>query len=359
MPGPLVGSSRCTPTMTETDGPERTTMKAAGYTEYGQPDVIELREVARPIPKDNEVLVRVCAASVNSWDWDLLRGTPFLNRLNGLFTPKHTILGCDIAGRVETLGKKAKRFRPGDEVFGDLSGGEWGGFAEYVCARENALAPKPAELTFEDAAAVPQAGLLALQGLRDKGKIHKGQAVLVNGAGGGAGTFAVQIAKAYGAEVTGVDSAEKLVMLRSIGADHVIDYAREDFTKKGQHYDLILDVVTHRSFFDYRRVLNPDGRYVMLGWGSWPRVFQAMLLGPLISAAGSRKMGILVLTPNKGLDTMTDLIEAGKVKPVIDRCYPLSEVAEAIRHFGEGHARGKVVITVDHKDKTNDVGGNS
>ena len=323
-------------------------MKAIVYEKYGPPEVLQLKEVAKPTPKDDEVLVKVHAASVNDWDWGLLRGTPFMNRLLfGLLKPKYKILGSDIAGQVEAVGRNVKQFQPGDEVFGDISGGGWGGFAEYVCARENALALKPASMTFEEAAAVPQAAVLALQGLRDKGQIKKGQKVLINGAGGGSGTFAVQIAKYFGAEVTGVDSTSKLDMVRSIGADQVIDYIKEDYTKSGQRYDLILDVVTYRSIFDYKRALSPKGIYVMLGGGSWARVFQTMFLGPLISMIGSKKMGILMHKPNKkDLNFMKELFEAGKVVPVIDRRYPLSEVAEALRYFGEGHARGKVVITV-------------
>jgi NADPH:quinone reductase-like Zn-dependent oxidoreductase len=328
-------------------------MKAIVCTKYGPPEVLKLEEVAKPTPKDNEVLVKIHAASINSWDWGLLRGTPFMNRLVfGVLKPKTKILGCDTAGRVEAVGRNVKQFQPGDEVFGDISGCGFGGFAEYVCASENALALKSAGMTFEQAAAVPQAGLLALQGLRDKGQIQEGQKVLINGAGGGAGTFAVQIAKSYGAEVTGVDSTGKLDMLRSIGADHVIDYTQEDFTKKGQHYDLVLDVVTYRSIFDYKRVLSPKGIYVMLGGGSWARVYQAIFLGPLLSITGSKKMGILMLKPNKDLAFMKELVEAGKVKPVIDKRYPLSEVPEALRYFGKGEAKGKVVITVENNDKT-------
>jgi NADPH:quinone reductase-like Zn-dependent oxidoreductase len=329
-------------------------MKAIVYTKYGPPDVLQLKEVEKPSPKDNEVLIKVHAASINSWDWGLLRGKPFVNRLFfGLLKPKTKILGCDIAGRVEAIGRNAKQFQPGDDVFGDISGSGWGGFAEYVCARENILALKSSSMTFEEAAAVPQAGLLALQGIRDKGHIQRGQKVLINGAGGGAGTFAVQIAKYFGAFVTGVDSKRKLDMLRSIGADQVIDYTKEDFTKNGQRYDLILDVVTYRSIFDYKRVLRPKGIYVMLGGGSWARVFQAMSLGPLISMTGSKKMRILMHRPNTSdLFFMNELFEAGKVAPVIDRRYPLNETAEALRYFGEGNHKGKVVITVEHNDKT-------
>ena len=328
-------------------------MKAIVFTKYGSPDFLELKEVEKPTPKDNEVLVKVYAASINSWDWELLRGTPFVNRLLfGLLKPKKIkILGCDIAGRVEAVGKNVKQFQPGDEVFGDLSGCGWGGFAEYVCARDNALALKPTSMTFEQAAAVPQAALLALQGLRYKRQIQPGQKVLINGAGGGAGTFAVQIAKSFGAEVTGVDSTGKLDMMRSIGADQVIDYTQEDFTKNEQRYDLILDVAAYHSIFDYKRALSPKGIYVMVG-GSSARIFQVMFLGPWISMTGSKKMGILMHKPNKGLAFMKELLEASKVVPVIDRRYPLSEVAEALRYFGEGHAKGKVVITVEHNNKT-------
>lgn len=321
-------------------------MKAIVYERYGSPDVLELKEVEKPVPKDNEILIKVYAASVNDWDWGLLRGKPFVNRLLfGLLKPKIKILGVDIAGQVEAVGRNVKKFQPGDEVFGDISGCGWGGFAEYVCALENALSLKPASITFEEAAAVPQAAVLALQGLRDKRQIQPGQKVLINGAGGGAGTFAVQIAKSFGAEVTGVDSTSKLDMMRSIGADQVINYTREDFTKNGQRYDLILDFAAYHSIFDYKRALSPKGIYVMVG-GSSARIFQVMFLGPWISMTGSKKMGILMHKPNKDLAFMKELFEAGKVVPIIDRRYPLNETAEALRYFGEGHARGKVVITV-------------
>ena len=321
-------------------------MKAIVYERYGSPDVLELKEVEKPVPKDNEILIKVYAASVNDWDWGLLRGKPFVNRLLfGLLKPKIKILGVDIAGQVEAVGRNVKKFQLGDEVFGDISGCGWGGFAEYVCALENALSLKPASITFEEAAAIPQAAVLALQGLRDKRQIQPGQKVLINGAGGGAGTFAVQIAKSFGAEVTGVDSTSKLDMMRSIGADQVIDYTREDFTKNGQRYDLILDFAAYHSIFDYKRALSPKGIYVMVG-GSSARIFQVMFLGPWISMTGSKKMGILMHKPNKDLAFMKELFEAGKVVPIIDRRYPLNETAEALRYFGEGHARGKVVITV-------------
>ncbi len=328
-------------------------MKAIVYTKYGPPDVLQLKEVEKPTPKDNEVLVKVHAASVNSWDWDLLRGKPFVNRLIfGLLKPRIKILGVDIAGRVEAVGRNFKQFQPGDEVFGDISRCGWGGFAEYVCASENVLALKPASMTFEEAAAIPQAAVIALQGLRDKGQIQPGQKVLINGAGGGAGTFAVQIAKSFGAEVTGVDSTRKLDMMRSIGADQVIDYTQEDFTKNGQRYDLILDVAAYRSIFDCKRALSPKGIYVVAG-GSMTRIFQVMFLGPWISMRESKKMGLLMHKPNKiDLAFMKELFEAGKVVPVIDRRYTLSEVPEALRYFGEGHAQGKLVITLEHNNKT-------
>jgi len=335
-------------------------MKAIVYEKYGPPDVLELKEVEKPIPKDNEVLVEVDAASVNDWDWGLLRGKPFVNRLvvSGLLKPKIKILGGDIAGRVETVGKNVKQLQSGDEVFGDLSGCGFGAFAEYVCARENALVLKPASMTFEEAAAVPQGAVLALQGLRDKGQIQPGQKVLINGAGGGAGTFAVQIAKSFGTEVTGVDSTRKLDIMRSIGADHVIDYTQEDFTKTGQRYDWILDFAGYHSIVDYNRALSSKGIYVMVG-GSAATLLQTLFLGPLISMATSKKIGILAHKPNKDLAFMKELFEAGKVKPVIDKRYPLSEVPEALRYFGKGHNRGKVVITVKHNDKPDNLGVHS
>jgi NADPH:quinone reductase-like Zn-dependent oxidoreductase len=320
-------------------------MKAVLYTKYGSPDVLQLQEVEKPVPKDDEVLIKVHAASINDWDWGLLHGAPFTNRLLfGLLKPKKKILGSDIAGRIEAVGNNVKRFRPGDEVFGDLSG-DWGGFAEYVCAREKALALKPARMTFEEAAAIPQAAMLAVQGLRDRGRIRRGKRLLINGAGGGVGTFAVQIAKSYGIEVTGVDSPGKLDMMRAIGFDHVVDYTQEDFTKTGRNYDLILDVKTNRSIFDYLRALNPNGIYVTVG-GSSARILQAMLLGPLISIS-KKSVRVVLLKPNKDLAYINNLFEAGKVKPVIDGPCKLSEVADAMRYFGEGKHSGKVVITME------------
>jgi NADPH:quinone reductase-like Zn-dependent oxidoreductase len=325
---------------------EDTQMKAIVYHKYGSPDVLELKDVEKPTPKDNEVLVKVHAASVNAADVEHLRGV-YLVRLGGLLKPQYKILGSDIAGRVEAVGRNVTQFQLGDAVFGDLSECGFGAFAEYVSVPENALALKPTSMTFEEAAAVPSAAIITLQGLRDKGQVQPGQKVLINGAGGGMGTFAVQIAKLFGAEVTGVDSTRKLDMLRSIGADHVIDYTQEDFTQNGQRYDLILDIAAYRSIFDYKRALSPNGMYFMVG-GSIAALFQAVFLGAWISRTGSKKMGILMQRPNKkDLVVMKELLEAGKVVPVIDKRYPLSEVAEALRYLGEGHAKGKVVITLE------------
>jgi NADPH:quinone reductase-like Zn-dependent oxidoreductase len=323
-------------------------MKAIVYTKYGTPDVLELKEINKPIAKDDEVLIRVYAVSLNDWDLGLLHGD-FVNRiLNGFVKPKIKILGSDIAGIVEAVGKNVKMFRPGDKVFGDLSG-SWGGFAEYVCAYENTLAIMPQSMTFEEAASIPQAAMLAVQGLIDKGNIQSGQKLLINGAGGGVGTFAVQIARLYGVEITGVDSPAKLEMLRSLGFDDVIDYTREDFTKNGKQYDLILDVKTNRSIFDYARALRPNGIYVTVG-GSLSRLFQALVLGPLISMTHKKKIAIVALKPNKDLKYMSELFEAGKMKPLIDGPYKLADVPKTFRLFDEGRHKGKVVITVRHDE---------
>ena len=319
-------------------------MKAIVYTNYGLPDVLQLREVEKPIPGDIEVLVNVKAASLNSWDWDLLRGKPYIVRLWGLLQPKYQIPGADIAGHVVATGNKVTRFQPGDEVFGDLCSCEWGGFAEYACAKEHDLELKSSGMTFEQAAAIPQAGVMALQGIRDHGKVKPGQKVCINGAGGGVGTFAIQMAKSFGAEVTAVDHTNKLEAMRSIGADHVIDYTQEDFTKTGHRYDLILDVVGHHSIFDYQRALSPKGMYRMVG-GNGALILQAMLLGPLISMTGKKKLGILAHEPNKDLKYINELFEDGKVIPVIDRSYPLTDVDEAFRYYGKGQVQGKVIIT--------------
>ena len=317
-------------------------------TTYGSPDVLKLEEVEKPTPKDDEVLVKVYATSVNALDWHLLSSDIFLVRLNsGLTKPKHQILGADVAGRVEAVGGNVKQLRPGDEVFGDIFESGLGGFAEYANAHEDAWVLKPANLSFDEAAAVPVAALTALQGLRNKGQIKPGQKVLINGASGGVGTFAVQIAKALGAEVTAVCSTGNVDMVRSIGADQVIDYTKEDFTKSGQRYDLILAANGYHPIFDYKHALSPKGRYVMCG-GSMAQMFQAMTLGPVISMTGSQKMGNFLAKANHNdLLVIKELLEAGKIIPVIDKRYPLGEVADALRYFGEGHAKGKVVITVD------------
>ena len=317
-------------------------MKAAVRHEYGPPAVVGFEEIPTPTPGDDEVLVQVRAVSVNSSDWEFLTGSPLYVRMWGLLKPKHKILGSDIAGRVEAVGKNVKRFQSGDDVFGDIIE-RWGGFAEYVCAPEKALMLKPPSMTFEQASAIPQAALIALQGL-EKGQIKRGHKVLINGAGGGAGSFAVQIAISFGAEVTGVDSTSKLEMMRSLGADHVVDYTQEDFTRNGQRYDLVLDFVARRSVFDIKRALGPKGIYVLVG-GSLPRLLQVLLLGPMVSMTGKR-MGILAAKPNQDLSRMIELFEAGIVVPVIDRCYPLGEVPAALQYLGDGQARGKVVITV-------------
>ncbi len=327
-------------------------MKAIVYEKYGPPDVLQLKEVEKPVPGDNEVLVKIHASSANPLDWHRMRGAPFLVRLSdGLRKPKNPMLGADIAGQIETVGKNVTEFQPGDEVFGDC--GWAGGFAEYVCVTEKNVVSKPANITFEEAAAVPAVAFTALQGLRDYGKIQSGQNVLINGASGGVGTTAVQIAKSYGAEVTGVCSTRNLEMVRSIGADNTIDYTKEDFTKHGQNYDLIYDAVGNRSVSDYKRALNPNGTCIITGFTTLPRLFQHMIMGPLMSI-GDRKIGTQgVAKPNqKDLVFIKELLKAGKMKPVIDRRYPLSETAEAIRYLEKGHARGKVVITVEHSNKT-------
>lgn len=321
-------------------------MKAMIHTKYGPPDVLELRDVEKPVPKNEEVLVRVHAASINDWDLGLLRGKPFVNRmLYGVRKPKVQILGCDIAGQVEAVGTNVRRLQPGDEVFGDLCQCGFGGFAEYACAREGALELKPAAMTFEEAAAIPQAAMQALQGLRDEGEIRSGQRLLINGAGGGVGTFGVQLAKLHGIEVTGVDSSGKLDMLRSLGFDHVIDYAQVDFTQTGQRYDLILDVKTNRPISHYARTLSLNGRYVTVG-GSTARLMQAVIQGPWISITRKRRIRVVALKPNKDLAYINELFEAGKFKPVIDGPYPLSDLPEALRYFGTGDHKGKVVISV-------------
>ena len=319
-------------------------MKAIIYTEYGGPEVLHLAEVEKPVPADDEVLIKVYAACINDWDWGLLQGD-FVNRiLNGLFKPKRKILGSDIAGQIESIGKNVSKFKIGDEVYGDLSG-NWGGLAEYVCGKEKALVLKPASMSFVDAASIPQAAMLAVQGLIDSGRIQRGQKVLINGAGGGVGTFGVQIAKQYEVEITGVDSTAKLEMMRTVGFDHVIDYTKEDFTRIGQRFDLILDAKTNRSPFSYLRALNPNGTYATVG-GSLARLFQTLLFMPWISMFSKKKVRIVALKANKDLYYINEVFEAGKLKPVIDGPYSLEQVPEAFRLFAKAGHKGKIVISI-------------
>ena len=323
-------------------------MKAIVRTKYGSPDVLELRDIEKPVPKDDEVLIGVRAAALNAYDWHMLTADFLAVRLmgGGLIKPKKKILGADVAGTVEAVGGKITRFRPGDAVYGDIAGGGGGSLAEYVCAREDLVAPKPVPLTFEEAAAVPMAAVTALQALRDSGKIQPGQKVLVNGASGGVGTFAVQLAKVFGADVTAVCSTAKMELMPSLGADHVIDYTKEDFTKGGLRYDLILAANGYHPILAYRRVLSPKWIYVVAG-GTAAQLFQGMVLGPVISRTGGRKMRAMgAKIKREDLDILGDLLAAGKLKPVIDRCYPLSEAPEALRYLGGGHAAGKIVITI-------------
>lgn len=327
----------------------RGSLKAVLTMEYGSPlDVLRLSEVAIPEPSEAEVLVKLFASSVNPLDDFAIRGPLFfVPKLGRLLKPTHKIAGADYAGIIESAGREIKRFRPGDAVFGaSFMGKGQGGFAEYVCAREDALAPKPTNLSFEQAAAVPVAAITALQGLRDHGQIQPGQSVLIDGASGGVGTFAIQIAKSFGADVTAVCSVRNMDRARAIGADHVIDYARENFTRSGLRYDLILGANAHHSIFDYRRALSQNGIFVLVG-GGMARMLQAMLLKPLLSLIGNKKMRIFIAKVNAtDLLALKDLLEAGRIVPVIDRQYPLAEVAEAIRYRGEGHAQGKVVISI-------------
>ena len=324
-------------------------MKAIIQTGYGEPsDVLEIREKERPFPKDNEVLIKIQAASITFGDLAAVKGEPFIARLLlGLREPKIKTPGKDVAGIIEAVGHNVKEFKPGDKVFGDLSESGWGAYAEYVSAPEGALVHMPDNISFDEAAAVPESGVVALQGLRGKGQIKPGQKVLVYGASGGIGTFAVQIAKSFDTEVTGVCSTRNLKLVNSLGADHVVDYTQEDFVESGELYDLILATAGYRSIFDYKRALKPDGRYVATG-GDMKQIFQPMLLGPWVSNEG-RKMTNLVMKPDKeDLTYLKELIETGKVSPVIDKSYPLNELAQALQYYAEGRSRGKVVVTIAH-----------
>ena len=328
-------------------------MKAYVFHKYGSPDVLRLEEFEKPSPKEDEVLVKVHAASVNALDWHMLTADIFLVRFmgGGLLKPKNTRLGADIAGRIEAVGKNVTQFKPGDAVFGDVAPWDGGGFAEYVCVPAKAFALKPSKISFEQAAAVPIAGITALQGLRDQGKVQPGQQVLINGAAGGVGTFAVQIARHLGAEVTAVSSTRNLEQARSLGAAHAIDYTREDFTKNGQQYDLIFAVNGYHPLSAYKRALKPEGRYVMAG-GKMPQIFQAMLQGSGKSKTTGQKIGsVSAKASQKDLVTLAELLEAGKIVSVIDKSYPFSQAPEAIRYLGTGHARAKVIIVMEEKNK--------
>jgi NADPH:quinone reductase-like Zn-dependent oxidoreductase len=321
-------------------------MKAIVYHKYGSPEVLTFEEVDKPIPKENEVLLKVKASSINAGDWHLMRGEPFLIRMfSGFRKPKFKILGTDVSGEIESVGKNVQEFKAGDEVFGDISSCGFGAFAEYVSVPEDLLLLKPSDKTFQEVAALPSAGVTALQGLRDKGKIKQGQKVLIHGASGGVGSFAVQIAKSFGAEVTGVCSGKKMEMVKSIGADFVIDYAKDDFVKNGQQYDLILGVAGNRSIFDYKRALSSNGIYIQVG-GSMKQMFQAMFLGPWISMFGKRKMSNMLVKPNlDDLLFLKELLASNEVIPAIDREFPLNDVADAIRYFETGNVQGKIVLS--------------
>lgn len=321
-------------------------MKAIVYTKYGSPEVLQLKDVEKPVPKDTEVLVKIHAASLNSWDWDMLRGIPRIFRLlSGIFKPKYNVLGADIAGEILEVGSEVRKFQKGDMVLGDLCEGGWGAFAEYTCAGEKDLVLKPAEMAFEDAASLPQAAVMSHLGIHVKGQVTAGEKVLINGAGGGVGSFAIQMAKDCGAEITAVDRADKFDLMRSLGAEQCIDFTREDFTRNGQNYDLILDIMGHHSIFDYKRALGPQGRYLMIG-GSVRTVFQTLFFAPFISKRGGKNLGILAHKPNKSLESVIELITNGKVKAVIDKRYKLNDVPKAFQYLGDGNARGKIIIHV-------------
>ena len=326
-------------------------MNAMVYTTYGSPDVLQLTQVEKPTLGDNDILIKIQAASLNAGDRILLRGDPFMVRFTaGLRKPKHQILGADVVGRVAAVGRNVTQFQVGDAVFGDLSDSGYGAFAEYVAAPAHAVTLKPARMTFAEAAAVPSAAITALQGLRDQAQIQPGQKVLINGASGSVGTYAVQIAKALGAEVTAVCSTRHVARMRSLGADHVIDYQQQDYTQNGRQYDVILDAAAYRSIADNQRALAPKGMYVLVG-GSGGRFLEAMVLGPWRSKKHGQRFRTFVKHATlQNLTFLKELLEAGSVAPVIDRCYPLHEAAEAIRYLEAGHARGKVVITVEHSN---------
>jgi NADPH:quinone reductase-like Zn-dependent oxidoreductase len=322
-------------------------MKAILLKEYGLPNTLEIGEAEKPIPKENEVLVKVYSASINDWDWGLVRGKPFVIRLFfGLKKPKINIPGVDISGKIEAVGGNVSSFNIGDEIYCDLSECGCGGFAEYVCVPEKELTKKPSNISFNDASALPHAGLLALQGLVEKGEVKSGQSVLINGAGGGVGTLGIQILKSYGVKVTGVDSDEKLDLMKSLGFDSVMDYKKTDFTATGEKYDLILDTKSYKSVFKVTRSLKKNGRYVTVG-GSMIRLIEIALLGPLISLFTRKKLSVLIHQPNRGLDRLSKLVEEGQIKPVVDGPYEFDKIPELIQYFGEGRHLGKIVVEIE------------
>jgi len=324
-------------------------MKAAIFTRYGSSEELTVTECEKTLPKDDEVLIRVHAVSINDWDWQALNGIPFVNRLIfGLFKPKRRILGSDVAGRIEAVGKKVHRFKAGDKVYGDLSN-YWGGFAEYVCARESSLTGMPDGMTFEQAAAIPQAGALAVQALIESGRIRNGQKILINGAGGGVGTLGIQIARQYTVEVTGIDHTAKIDIMRNMGYDRVIDYTQTDFTGEHERYDLIIDTKTNRPVLRYLRVLAPNGTYVTMG-GNLGRVLQILLLSPIISRTSGKRVVAVMLKPNRGLTYLNELFVKGALRPVIDKTFTLDRIAEAMRYFGEAKHKGKVVVAIAEKE---------
>ncbi|MCX2745598.1 NAD(P)-dependent alcohol dehydrogenase [Mangrovivirga sp. M17] len=321
-------------------------MKAIILKKYGLPNNLKIEEVSVPNPKDSEVLVRIHSASINDWDWGLVRGKPFIIRLlYGLRNPKIKIPGVDIAGKIESIGNKVRSFSIGDEVYCDLSDSGFGGFAQYVCIPEKSITKKPVNLSFNESAAIPHAGLLAYQGIMNKGKLRAGQKILINGAGGGVGTLAIQMLKQFEVEVTGVDTGEKLDMMKSVGFDHVIDYKKVDFTKTGKKYDYILDTKSNRSAFKYARSLNKNGSYITVG-GMLNRLFEIQLFGSIISIFSDKQLSVLSLIPNKGLDQISRLVEEGKIKPVIDGPYQFDEIPDLIQLLGEGKHKGKIVVEI-------------
>jgi len=321
-------------------------MKAILLEKYGVPDDLEIGVAEKPIPKDDEVLVRIHSASVNDFDWGLVRGKPFVTRLFfGLMKPKITIPGVDISGVIEEVGGNVSSFKIGDEIYCDLSECGFGGFAEYVCVPEKVVTKKPANISFNDASALPHAGLLALQGLVEKGKVKSEQNILINGAGGGVGTLGIQILKSYNVKVTGVDSGGKHELMKSLGYDHVLDYRKVDFTAIGEKYDLILDTKSNRSVFNYVRCLNKNGRYITIG-GSMYRLLEVALTGWLISLFTGKKLSVLFHKPNKGLDQISELVETGQLKPVVDGPYRFDKIPELIQYLGEGRHLGKIVVEI-------------